>query len=121
VNYFGKRGSFFQFIRSEIVDELPPLFSFTPQDGMSSIPMGIYGVSQFLDDFGPDLCKAKDGFERISTYHGKGITIGKHRVLVSTLLPYQRKEASRSFTHYVRKPVSTSGLDLNPPPGEDDT
>jgi len=104
VNYFGKRGSFFQFTDSKVVEELPPNFSISDKDGISSIAMDTYGVTQFLDDFGPELCAAKDGFERISTFHGKDIKIGKHRVLVSTLLPYLRMEATRSFTHYVSRP-----------------
>jgi len=105
VNYFGKRGSFFQFLQSEVVDELPPMFSISGNDSVTSIPTSTYGVTQFLDDFGPDLCAAKDGFERISTYHNKDIKIGKHRMLVLTLVPYQRKEASKSFTRYVCHPL----------------
>lgn len=121
VNYFGKRGSFFQFIRSDVIEDLPPMFTFSPQDAVSAIPMGVYGVTQFLDDFGSDLCQAKDGFERISTYHDKGVTIGKHRILVSTLVPYIRKESSRSFTRYARPPLTPTGLDFNPPPDDDNT
>lgn len=104
INYFGKRGSFFQFTGSELLNELP-LFSISENDSMLSMPIGVYGVTQFLDDFGPELCAAKDGFERISTYHSKDIKIGKHRVLVSTLVPYRRVETTRSFTRYVSHPL----------------
>lgn len=103
VNYFGKRGSFFQFITSEIVNELPSGYSIADGDQTGTMAMGAYCVTQYLDDFGPDLCKDKDGFERISTFHDKDIKHGKHRVLVSTLVPYRRVEATRSFTRYVSK------------------
>lgn len=102
VNYFGKRGSFFQFMDSQTVDELPAMYSISDGDNVGSFAPGGYGVTQYLDDFGPELLSAKDGFERISTYHNKDIKIGKHRVLVSTLVPYQRVEATRSFTYYSR-------------------
>jgi len=107
VNYFGKRGSFFQFVDSQTMGELPPLYSISNGDNVASLTQGGFGVTQYLDDFGPDLVSAKDGFERISTYHTKDIKIGKHRVLVSTLLPYQRVNASRSFTHYRRQTRET--------------
>jgi len=100
INYFGKRGSFFQFIASEVLDELPEGYSISQDDLSPTMTIGLYGVTQYLDDFGPELCKAKDGFERISTFHGGKIEHGKHRVLVSTLLPYHRVEATRSFTRY---------------------
>ena len=105
INYFGKRGSFFQFRGSSVVDELPSGFTVADGDQLTAIAVGVYGVTQFLDDFGPELCMAKDGFERISTYHDKDIKIGKHRVLVSTLVPYRRIEASRSFTWYTSRPA----------------
>jgi hypothetical protein len=100
VNYFGKRGSFFQFTGSTLLDELPAGYSIADGQLTGMMPLGLYGVTQYLDDFGPDLCKDKDGFERISTYHDKDIKQGKHRVLVSTLVPYRRVEATRSFTRY---------------------
>lgn len=101
VNYLGKRGSFFQFLDAEDIATLPTGFTLADGDPVSEIPLGIYGVSQHLDDFGAELCKARDGFERISTFHPKPMTIGKHRVLVSTLIPYTRAEATRSFTRYI--------------------
>lgn len=99
VNYFGKRGSFFQFMGMDVLGELPAGYTLAHGDDVSAIPLG-YGITQYLDDFGPDLCKAKDGFERISTFHDGSITVGKHRVLTSTLVPYQRVEATRSYTRY---------------------
>lgn len=105
INYFGKRGSFWQFLgirRHEGI--LPPGFSLiTSEIGQHSLEIvGRYRVTEYLDDFGPKLWKAKDGFDRISTYHDGAITLGEHRVLQPTLLPYQRKTGARHFTHYRR-------------------
>lgn len=108
VNYFGKRGSFFQFTGSSVLDDLPAGYSIANGSPVGSMPIGLYGVTQYLDDFGPDLCTDKDGFERISTYHDKDIKHGKHRVLVSTLVPYHRVEATRSFTRYTSR-IEQSG------------
>ncbi len=103
VNYFGKRGSFFQFIGTEDWDALPTGFTIGDSDSPTEIARDTYGVSQFLDDFGPDLVKAKDGFERVSTFNAKPITMGKHRVLVQTLLPYRQVQATRNFTRFERR------------------
>lgn len=105
INYFGKRGSFWQFAGTQQhQDILPPGFSLIMSEvGQHSLEIvGQYRVTEYLDDFGPKLCKAKDGFERISTYHDGTITLGEHRVLQPTLLPYQRKAGGRHFTHYRR-------------------
>jgi hypothetical protein len=108
VNYFGKRGSFFQFLDKKEVDSLPDGFTITGGDGVAAMSIGPgaipYRTSQFLDDFGPDLCKAKDGYDRISTFGSKPITLGKHRELVSTLIPYRMVQATRSFTRYSSSP-----------------
>jgi hypothetical protein len=110
VNYFGKRGSFFQFVEANEVDSLPSGFTIVNGDQDAEMPFGPnaapYRTSQFLDDFGPDLCKAKDGYDRISTFGSKPITLGKHRMLVSTLIPYRTVQATRSFTRYSSSPES---------------
>ena len=105
VNYFGKRGSFWQFLgMRRHQDVLPPGFSLVMNeiDQHSLDIVGRYRVTEYLDDFGPKLCKAKDGFERISTYHDGIITLGEHRVLQPTLLPYRRETGGRHFTHFRR-------------------
>lgn len=102
VNHFGKRGSFFQYQHTEEWEALPLGFTIADRDTPIEIPRDTYGMSQFLDDFGPELVKAKDGFERISTYHHKAITMGKHRILVQTLVPYRQAQATRNFTRYER-------------------
>ena len=107
INYFGKRGSFFQFLGMEEWDALATGFMIGDGDNPAEIARDTYGVSQFLDDFGPDLVKAKDGFDRVSTYHAKPISMGKHRVLVQTLVPYREVQATRTFTRFVRRTSQT--------------
>ena len=101
INYFGKRGSFVQFLGSEKRELLPQ--SFTHPGGDPNISANTYGVSNFLDDFGEEALKDKRLFDRISTY-GKGSApvLGKHRILVPTLLPYRLERSSRGFSHYRR-------------------
>jgi hypothetical protein len=101
INYFGKRGSFFQFLGVEIVETLEQGYSH------SGTGMGMrgntYGVSNFLDDFGEDGIRERKLFERISTYGtGSAPVLGKHRILVPTLLPYRLERSSRNFSHYRR-------------------
>lgn len=105
INYFGKRGSQWQFLGSSAHEgKLPPGFSLPtseiPQYSLSTV--GRYRVTEYLDDFGPKLCAAKDGFERLSTYHSGDVKLGEHRILQPTLLAYERKSAGRHFTHYRR-------------------
>lgn len=100
INHFGKRGCFWQFVDAARREgQLPQGFTM-PQGTNELMRPDLYGVSQFLDDFGDSLCSAKDGFERISTYHDGKITLGQHRVLIPTLIPYVRVHATRSFTQY---------------------
>ncbi len=105
VNYFGKRGSFWQFLGSRRhVGVLPDGFSLIASDltQYSFDIVGRYHVTEYLDEFGPKLCKAKDGFERISTYHDGEIKLTEHRILQATLLPYERRSGGRHFTCYRR-------------------
>ena len=102
INSLGKRGSFLQCLAvREIYGELPVGYSATLQGGELVRPER-YGMLQMLDDFGEDLCKAKDGFDRISTYGEGTITLGKHRVLATTALPYHVRSASKRHTWYER-------------------
>jgi hypothetical protein len=105
INYFGKRGGFWQYIGCETVQgELP--FGFTvPRTEASLQQAASYGMTQALDDFGEALCTATDGFERISTYGTGTVRLGEHRVLTATAIPYRRRSASRHFTWYERTPL----------------
>ena len=105
VNYFGKRGSQWQFQNlSNHQGNLPSGYSIVTDEiaNQSLDIVGRYRVTEYLDDFGPKLCMAKDGFERISTYHSGDVKLGEHRILQPTLLPYERTAAGRHFTRYRR-------------------
>ena len=106
INYLGKRGGFMQFTGYEVIDgDLPLGFSVPVADAGGDLSR--YGLVRALDDFGPALCSARDGFERISTYGSKPITLGEHRVLVPTLIGLFQREANRRSTIY-RVPTSHS-------------
>jgi hypothetical protein len=102
LNTFGKRGSFWQFIALDFSAEpLPESFtvsrtSASPQQILSHLN------TQPLDEFGEALVKAKDGFDRVSTYSDAKIELNKHRVLTLTAVPYKRRAAGQSFTWYER-------------------
>ena len=105
VNHFGKRGSFWQFLESSPhLGVLPAGFSLIASElaQHSFDTVGRYRVTEYLDEFGPKLCAAKDGFERISTYHDGEIKLTEHRILQPTLLPYERKSGGRHSTYYRR-------------------
>ena len=99
INCIGKRGSFWQFVGdSNHKNELPEGFIFPHTE--ERLSTGNFQWFQYLDDFGEVLCKAKDGFDRISTYGDGKIELGKHRILVRMVLPYKFKQSSRHFTQY---------------------
>ena len=103
INSFGKRGGFWQFLDSDVIDG--PLIGFTiPRDQADLIELASYAMTQALDDFGEPLWAAKDGFERISTYDSGEVTLNKHRQLTLTAIPYRRRSAGRGFTWYERVP-----------------
>ncbi len=102
VNNLGKRGSFWQFQEiSRQEGDLPIGFTVPITEpewrGLTS-----YGLVQSLDDFGPALCAADDGFDRVSTYGEGTIKLQEHRILVPTAIPYRRRSAARGFTWYER-------------------
>jgi hypothetical protein len=102
INYFGKRGSFWQFLGAKTLEgDLSIGFTVALTDG--SLPgVSAYGMIRQLDDFGEKLCTASDGFDRVSTYGSGSIKLGEHRVLVPTAIPYRLRSASRNFTWYER-------------------
>ena len=101
VQYIGKRGSFFQYLGSEIYKgPLPP--GFTAPESPQALLTGWYGSTQYLDDFAVELSRQRDAWDRVSTYGSKPLRLGKDRVLVRTLLPYRVKAEGHSFTAYER-------------------
>lgn len=102
INSFGKRGSFWQFERSDRLEGGLPVGFTVPLSEPEIRGVPSYATLQMLDDFGEALCAAPDGFDRVSTYGNGRIQLGEHRVLVPTALPYRRLSAGRSFTWYGR-------------------
>ncbi len=105
ITSLGKRGGFFQFTGTEVHEATLP-FGFTaPRAALETSQILTYHLTHELDDFGPALCQARDGFDRISTYGSGTVRLGEHRVLTATAIPYTRKTSSRHFTWYERAPA----------------
>jgi hypothetical protein len=103
VNYFGKRGSFFQWMnRARYESELPPGFT-RLDEGMNfetgkltgNMPAFPLGVIQLMDDWGEALT-----FEKVNVYSDAKITIPKDRVRRSVVFPYRLSRSSRGFSYY---------------------
>ncbi|MHB8170812.1 MAG: hypothetical protein ACYDG6_04625 [Thermincolia bacterium] len=97
INYFGKRGSFFQFLNSRVIEELPEGF-IIPEESIGNNFNLRYQVVQFLDDLSE--IHSKDLFERINSFSAKSIELGKHRVLKPYFLPYRMVSSSKNYTYY---------------------
>jgi len=99
INCIGKRGSFWQYIGDECFEgELSSEYTLPHEEIAFSTTRLRW--TQYLDDFGEALCKAKDGFDRVSTYGTGRIKLGEHRILTQTLLPYAFASASKNFSRY---------------------
>lgn len=85
INYFGKRGCFFQFMEYK---ELPnkPNVKYLNDDILSG------GLIQEYDDF-----ISKFAFEDVNNYGGKSSVKRGKQIMV---LPLQRKNSSKSYTNY---------------------
>ncbi|CAN5169539.1 hypothetical protein BH24ACT19_BH24ACT19_04470 [soil metagenome] len=95
VGYFGKRGSFFQFVSSEYVETLPEHFTFPLDDPPEEFSLNV--VVQPLDDLGE-----RGTFDAINTYSTDRAKFGKDRVIVQTAIPYSMVSSSRGYTLYKR-------------------
>lgn len=105
INYFGKRGSFFQLL------DLPRWTRKLPEDfvvlgGVSINGSEVagqvrtlfpQGIIQVMDDWGPDLT-----FEKVNVYSDNDIRLGTDRVRQYVILPYRLVRSSRSFSYYER-------------------
>lgn len=104
INYFGKRGSFMQFLKSEIIEnELEK--GFTCPEDKADLVSGGFATTLYLDEFGSALLKEKDGFARINSYGGKPSALGKYRVLIRTLLPYRYISSGKHYTLFKRTDI----------------
>lgn len=107
INYFGKRGSFFQLLRAPYpVPALPA--DFVPLDGtyiqgtqLKGERQGAFalGLVQIMDDWGETLT-----FAKANIYCEEKIKVGTDRVRKTVVLPYRLVRASKSFSYYERLP-----------------
>ncbi len=96
VNYLGKRGGFVQLLRPPAAaDDLPPEFVIV--DRNPNRPFLADGIIQQLDDCDPSLT-----FDKANVYSGRGVKLGKERVLRHVVLPYRLARSSKSFSLYER-------------------
>jgi len=105
VNYFGKRGSFFQLLAPPGWNrELPEGFvvlrglsvNGSEVAGQVATPFPL-GIIQVMDDWGPHLT-----FEKVNIYSDEDIRLGRDRIREGVILPYRLVHSSRSFSYYER-------------------
>ncbi|MBW2065321.1 MAG: hypothetical protein JRJ03_10370 [Deltaproteobacteria bacterium] len=105
VNYFGKRGSFFQLLAAPYTaEELPEGFVKMDdayiKDGLiraRNADTFVLGIVQMMDDWGESLT-----FEKVNVYTDKKIAPVKDRVRKGVLLPYRLVKSSKGFSYYER-------------------
>ncbi|MEJ5376856.1 MAG: hypothetical protein WHX93_09780 [bacterium] len=108
VNYFGKRGSLFQLLKSPIeVEELPKAFVCMDGTYLQGIQVNgeekrhfVLGLIQMMDDWGKTLT-----FSKVNIYTDEKIVLGKDRVRKGILLPYRLVRSSKGFSHYEQLPM----------------
>jgi hypothetical protein len=91
INYFGKRGSFFQYRGSTFFDELDSTFTEPSEDAAPPV----WGHQAALDDFGP-----KATFAALNSFSPAAIERGVHRTFVDTMIPLGPYNAGPGFVHY---------------------
>lgn len=105
INYFGKRGSFFQLVQPPY--QAADLSSdFVRMDGIyikgnqpnGQLPVTFAaGLIQTMDDWGDSLT-----FDKLNIYTDQKIEPSKDRVRKSVVLPYRLVRSSKSFSLYER-------------------
>lgn len=97
INYFGKKGSFFQLTEQPFeVEKLDNNFAQKLSDVTDYAE--IDGITMPLDDIGE-----KTKFEAIDIYSDKPLKPGKDRIPEIYIFPgYQRIKSSKAFTYYSR-------------------
>jgi hypothetical protein len=94
INYFGKRGSFFQYWDFVRVGELDSTFTERADLSKKSAPPE-WGHRSTLDDFGP-----KATFAALNSFSPTAIERGVHRMFVDTVVPLGVHNAGPGFVHY---------------------
>lgn len=103
VNYFGKRGSFFQWRTFRSEPTLPNDFTRLDEGlgfengrvtygASTAFPLGII---QLMDDWGEGLT-----FDKVNGYSDESIRIPKDRVRRGVIFPYRLTRSSRGFSFY---------------------
>jgi hypothetical protein len=90
INYFGKRGSFFQYTGHDRQTQLDSMFT-QPVEG-GGWP---WGHAATLDDFGPNAT-----FEALNSFSSAKIERGVHRKFVETMVPLAIFNSGPGFVHY---------------------
>ena len=92
INYFGKRGSFVQYLCARRLDALDGTYTRPFREG-TPIPPGCHRA--VLDDFGPAA-----NFIALNTFSNSEIRSGVHRSFVDTVVPFAVHNFGAGFVHY---------------------
>jgi hypothetical protein len=95
INYFGKRGSFFQLIGFPITSKVLSSGFVLASGEQSSFV--INGTLQVIDDCTPELT-----FAKANIYSEEKIKKGKERITRNIVLPYRLVRSSKSYSLYQR-------------------
>lgn len=99
IQYFGKRGSFFQPIDVRIVGELPKGYC-VPADEVNG-DSNLFMTVQVLDEIGEGK-NLDDLFDRLNSYSRSRAQLGKHRRFREYRLPYRLVQSSHHYSRYER-------------------
>jgi hypothetical protein len=93
INYFGKRGSFFQYVSGALQTSLEPSFAQPIDESGRSMPAP--GQRAMLDDFG-----ARASFEALNSFASTEARRNVDRRFVETMVPMEVHNAGPGFVHY---------------------
>jgi len=88
INYFGKRGCFFQYLPDDAKETDKPIIQIDPSKSF---------VIQPMDDLG-----AKTTFGKINPYSDEKMKLGSDRIIQSGFLPLKLKATSAHYDYYIR-------------------
>jgi hypothetical protein len=93
INYFGKRGSFIQYLGGGRQAELDASFGQAVDGGGADVPAA--GLRTVLDDFGSQAT-----FDALNSFSSAEVQRGVHRRFVETMVPLDVYNAGPGFVHY---------------------
>ncbi len=100
VNYFGKRGGFFQLLRMDVIDWLDARTVVVDPLGWEPKVTFVGEVACVLDDLGSAAT-----LDAVSPFSGASAAWGRDRVAQTRLLPVRRVATGSHFTAYERLPA----------------